>query len=59
MTWKLQTPSCASSTPVHSSFEMVYAASDSGVLHALAVVDRHRTDRRNAALLRAAALYDN
>jgi len=30
-----------------------------GVLHALAVVDRHRTDRRNAALLRAAALYDN
>jgi uncharacterized membrane protein YqaE (UPF0057 family) len=29
-----------------------------GVVHALTVVDRHNTDRRNAALLRAVALYE-
>ena len=28
-----------------------------GVLHALAVVDRHYTDRRNEALLRAVELH--
>lgn len=29
-----------------------------GLLHALAVIARHRTDRRNAALLAAVAAYD-